>query len=188
MSYEQRRRFLRIVFLIGIFLIALAAHATTLVHMRFQDLVGYSSAIARVRCVGSDVRMEDGEIWTDTRFHVIEREKGYLPTQIVVRQPGGKFRNVNSHVEGAPEFRPGEEVYLFLWGKPGRQFNVVGWTQGTFRIHRDPHSGMESVTQDSAEIPVFDPQSQAFTKTGVKNLRIDVFRERVRRELLRPLS
>jgi hypothetical protein len=188
MSYAMRRQFLWFVFLLGILLIALVANATTLVHLRFQDLVGYSSAIARVRCVGADVRMEDGEIWTDTRFHVIERVKGYLPAQIVVRQPGGKFQNVNSHVDGAPEFRPGEEVYLCLWGKPGRQFNVVGWSQGTFRIHRDPHTGIESVTQDSAEIPVFDPQSQAFTKTGVKNLRLDVFRERIRRETLRPLS
>jgi hypothetical protein len=88
-------------------------------------------------------------------------------------------------VEGAPEFRIGEEVYLFLWGRPGRQFYVLGWSQGTFRIHRDTLSGKETVTQDSAEMPVFDPETHAFTKMGVKNLRLDVFQERLRREVLR---
>jgi hypothetical protein len=72
-------------------------------------------------------------------------------------------------------------------GKPGNRFNVVGWSQGTFRIRRDSHTGAETVTQDSAEIPVYDPAAQGFTKTGVKNLQKDVFVQRVRRELLRPM-
>jgi hypothetical protein len=187
MSYTQRRRFLWVLFLVGLVLVAVVAHATTLVHLRFQELVGYSSAIARVHCVTSDTRMEDGAIWTDTRFHVIELEKGYLPEQIVVRQPGGRYQNLHSHVEGALEFRPGEEVYLFLWGKPGNRFNVVGWAQGTFRIRHDSRTGAETVTQDSADIPVYDPAAQGFTKTGVKNLQKDIFVQRVRREVLRPM-
>jgi len=185
MSYAQRRRFLRLLFLAGLLLLAMTARATTYVRLRFPDLVHYASAIARLRCVGADTRVENGEIFTDTRFHVLETEKGQLPTSIVVRQPGGKFQHLNSHVEGAPEFRVGEEVYLFLWGRPGRQFYVLGWSQGTFRVHRDALSGKQTVTQDSAEMPVFDPETHAFTKMGVKNLRIEVFQERVRREVLR---
>jgi hypothetical protein len=187
-SYAQRRKFLWVLLVIGVVLIAVVANATTLVHLPFQQLVGYSSAIARVQCVGSDVRLENGEIWTDTRFHVMAIEKGFLPGTIVVRQPGGKLQNLHSHVDGSPEFRPGEEVYLFLMGKPGKQFNVVGWSQGTFRIHRDAGNGSETVTQDSAEIPVYDPESQEFRKTGFKNLRIDVFVERIHREIMRPPS
>ncbi len=186
MSYAQRRNFLWFLFLVGILLIAIVANATTLVHLPFPQLVGYSSAIARVQCVGSDIRLEKGEIWTDTRFHVVEVEKGFLPSVIVVRQPGGKLQNLQSHVEDSPEFRPGEEVYLFLLGKPGKQFNVVGWAQGTFRIHRDLRTGLETVTQDSAEIPVYDPESQGFKKMGFRNLRIDAFVDRIHREALRP--
>jgi hypothetical protein len=130
--------------------------------------------------------VENGEIWTDTSFDVLDCQKGYLPSEIVVRQPGGKYQHLYSHVEGAPEFRQGEELILFLAGQPGKQFLVVGWTQGTFRIRRDPRTGEETVTQDSAEIPVFDPEKHAFTKTGVRNLRIDVFQERIRRETFRP--
>ena len=172
-------------FLAGLLLIAMTARATTLVRLRFPELVHDASAIARLRCIGADVRLENGEIYTDTRFHVLETEKGQLPASIVVREPGGKFQHLISHVEGAPEFRVGEEVYLFLWGRPGRQFYVLGWSQGTFRVHRDALSGKETVTQDSAEMPVFDPEAHAFTKMGVKNVRIEVFQERVRREVLR---
>jgi hypothetical protein len=152
-SYTQRRNFLWVLFAIGMISIAIVANATTLVHSPFQQLVGYSSAIARVQCVGSDVRLENGEIWTNTRFHVLETVKGFLPGTIVVRQPGGKFQNLHSHVDGSPEFRRDEEVYLFLIGKPGKQFNVVGWSQGTFRIRRDTRTGVETVTQDSRKFP-----------------------------------
>jgi len=99
MSYAQRRRFPWLLFLAGLLLIAMTARATTLVRLRFPDLVHYASAIARVRCVGADTRVENGEIFTDTRFHVLESEKGRLPASIVVRQPGGKFQHLYSHVK-----------------------------------------------------------------------------------------
>lgn len=187
LSYIQRRRFLWALFLIGLVLVAIVARATTLVRLPFPDLVRHSSAIARVRCLRADTRVENGEIWTDTSFVVLQRDKGYLPEYIVVRVPGGKLAHLQSHVEGAPEFRPGEELFLFLSGHPGRQFFVVGWTQGTFRIRRDIRSGRETVTQDSAEIPVFDPETRAFTRTGVKDLCIDLFESRMRREINRQL-
>ena len=185
MNYKDRRRFLWVLFLIGLALIAVGAQATTLVRLRFQDMVHYSYSIARVRCMHAESVMENGEIWTDTSFRVLSHNKGYLPEEIVVRQPGGKFQHLHSHVDGAPEFRPGEEVFLFLSARTGGQFLIVGWAQGTFRIHRDFRSGGESVTQDSAESPVFDPASGSFTKAGVKNLSVDAFEQRVHREMSR---
>ncbi|HEY1481919.1 MAG TPA: hypothetical protein VGF19_04265 [Candidatus Acidoferrum sp.] len=188
MSYLQRRRFLWILFLIGLALVAVAARATTLVRLRFPELVRYSSAIGRVHYVGAEVHYDKGEIWTDTSFEVIEREKGYLPAYIVVRQPGGKFNHLQSHVEGAPEFRPGEELILFLWGTPGKPYSVLGWTQGTFRIRRNARDGSETITQDSSEIPVFDPQANEFTKTGIRNVRIEIFEEKMHKEINRQLQ
>jgi len=176
MSYVQRRRFLWALFIIGLALLAAIAEATTLVRLGFSDLVHYSYSIARVRAVRAQTHLENGEIWTDTTFRVLSQNKGYLPEEIVVRQPGGKFLHLHSHVEGSPEFRPGEELYLF---------HIVGWSQGTFRIRRDAHSGVEMVTQESAETPVFDPATETFTKTGVKNLPAEIFEQRIRREALR---
>jgi len=185
MSYVQRRRFLWVLFLIGIALLAIVAKATTLARLQFYQLVQHSSAIARVRCIRVDTRLENGEIWTDTVFQVVQHDKGFLPPEIVVRMPGGKFQHLHSHVDGVPEFRPNKEVYLFLTGHPGRQFYIVGWTQGTFRIRKDLRSGMETVTQDSADVPVFDPQMNQFTKTGLKDLRIDRFLEKLNKEIYR---
>lgn len=185
MSYNERRRFLWILFLIGLALIAAVAQATTLSRLRFQDLVHYSSSVARVRCLHADAVMDKGEIWTDTTFRVLSQNKNYLPEEIVVRQPGGTFQHLHSHVDGTPEFRPGEEVYLFLAAHAGNRFLIVGWTQGTFRIHRDLRSGGETVTQDSAETPVFDPVTNSFTKDGFKNVALDAFEQRLRRELSR---
>lgn len=185
MSYKDRRRFLWVLFLIGLALIAAVAQATTLVRLRFQDLVHYSYSIARVSCLRADVRVENGEIWTDTTFRVLNHNKGYLPDEIVVRQPGGKFQHLHSHVDGAPEFRPGEEAYLFLAVHPSGRFLIVGWTQGTFRIHRDLRSGGETVTQDSAETPVFDPASNSFTKGGSKNVALEAFEQRLHHEIAR---
>jgi hypothetical protein len=185
MSYQDRRRFLWVLFLIGLALIAIVSQATTLSRLRFQDLVHYSYSVARVRCVRSRTLMENGEIWTDVTFRVLWQNKGYLPGEIVVRQPGGKLLHLHSHVEGTPQFRPTEEVYLFLSGRPGRQFFIVGWTQGTFRIRRDPVSNVETVTQDSAEIPVFDPATETFTREGTKNLPAEIFEQRIQRETFR---
>lgn len=185
MSYKDRRRFLWILFLVGLALIAVVAQATTLVRLHFTDLVHYSYSIARARCVRSRTTLENGEIWTDTTFRVLWQEKGYLPEEIVVRQLGGTFLHLHSHVEGTPVFRPNEEVYLFLSGHLGHPFNIVGWSQGTFRIHRDPVSNLETVTQDSAETPVFDPASDTFTRGGTTKLPVDIFEQRIFRETLR---
>ena len=185
MSYVQRRRFLWVLFLIGLALLAAIAEATTFVRLGFSDLVHYSYSIARVRTLRAQTHLENGEIWTDTSFRVLSQDKGYLPEEIVVRQPGGKFLHLHSHVEGTPEFRPGEEVYLFLSGHLGHPFYIVGWSQGTFRIHRDVQSGVEMVTQESAETPVFDPATETFTKAGVRNLPAEIFEQRIRRETLR---
>jgi hypothetical protein len=182
MNYVQRRRFLWIIFLAGLSaLIALAANATTLARLRFEELAQQSTAVARLRCLGTESRWDRGEIWTETRFEVLEREKGLLPRIITVRMLGGTIGHVHSRVDGAPAFRPGEDVYLFLWGRPGEPYSVLGWTQGTFRIARDPRSAVETVTQDSAATPVFDPRTRKFRHAGIRNLPLGIFHQKLRK-------
>lgn len=185
MSYIQRRRFLWVLFLLGLAVIAIVANGTTLARLQFYQLVQYSSAIARLRCVETQTRFENGEIWTDSVFEVVLFDKGYLPSRIVVRTPGGVYEHLHAHVDGAPEFHPGEEVFLFLIGHPGIPYRVVGWTQGTFRIRKNQFSGRETVTQDSADVPVFNSETHQFVKTGIKDLRMDLFLEKMNKEIQR---
>lgn len=183
MSYVERRWFLWILLLAGLALLAIAANATTLTRLRLEDLAQEATAVARLRCLGAESFWEHGEIWTETRFEVVEREKGLLPGIVTVRLLGGSVQHLHSRVDEVPTFRPGEEVYLFLWGKEGEPYRVLGWSQGTFRISRDANSGLETVTQDSAATPVFDSRTHAFHREGIHNLLVALFREKLHRAL-----
>lgn len=186
MSYVARRRFLWIVFWAGLLVLALSAvltDATTLVRLRFQDLAQRSTAIARLRCIGSESRWDQGELWTETRFEVVEVRKGLLSRLVTVRTLGGNDGHLRSHVDGVPAFQVGEEVYLFLWGRPGEPYRVLGWSQGAFRIARNRATGMESVTQDSAAASVFDPQTRQFRRGGIRSLPVAVFQVKLRKAL-----
>ena len=186
-NYRERRRFLWILFLGGLAMLALAValSATTLSRLRFTELAQESTAVARLRCLSAVSRWDKGEIWTETRFEVLETEKGLLPGLVSVRMPGGRVEHLHARVDGVPVFRPGEEVYLFLWETNSGPYVVLGWSQGTFRIAKNPQTGMETVTQDSAAIPVFDPEKQQFRREGIRNLPVDLFRERLRSALRR---
>jgi len=183
MSEARRRQVLWVIFWIGTVLIAIVAQATTLVRLPFPELVQFSDAIVRARCVDSGAVLENGEIWTDTQFLVLTAEKGAIGGQIVVRQPGGTYQHLQSHVEGTPKFQKGEELYLFLDRAKAEHYALTGWSQGTFRIRKDLRTGMEKVTQDSAELPVFDPQSHQFQKSGVREMQLALFVEQLRRTI-----
>lgn len=183
MSYTQRRRFLWILFLAGLALLAVVASATTMSRLKLEDLAQESTAVARLRCLGSKSQWEQGEIWTETKFEVVQREKGVLPGIVTVRLLGGNVAHLHSRVDEVPVFQAGEEVYLFLWGGDGDPYQVLGWSQGTFRIARNPQSGLEIVTQDSASTPVFDPQTRAFRRGGIRNLPVAIFREKLHKAL-----
>ena len=183
MSFIQRRRFLWILFLAGLALLAVAANATTLSRLRFEELANQATAVARLRCLGAESRLQGGEIWTETRFEVVELSKGLLPAVVTVRMLGGSVGNLHSRVEGVPTFQPGEEAYLFLWGHDGEPFRVLGWSQGTFRITRDARTGTEQVTQDSAAAPLFDPRSRQFRHGGIRNLPVAIFQLKLKKAL-----
>jgi hypothetical protein len=83
-------------------------------------------------------------------------------------------------VDGVPQFRPGEDVFLFLEPTRAGDLSVTSWVQGTFRVRRDAQTGAESVTQDSAAHAVFDPATRQFKAGGVRNMPVETFRLRVR--------
>jgi hypothetical protein len=183
MSYVQRRRFLWILFLVGLALIAVVASATTLSRLKLDDLAQESTAVARLRCLGSTSLWDQGEIWTETKFEVVQREKGALPGIVTVRLLGGSVGHLHSRVEEVPAFHSGEEVYLFLWSRGGEPYKVLGWSQGTFRIGRNPATGLEVVNQDSAPAPIFDPRTRSFRRGGIRNLPVAIFREKLHKAL-----
>jgi hypothetical protein len=183
MSYVQRRRFLWALFLLGLALLAVVANATMLVRMRFEELARQATAVARVRCLGARSFWENGEIWTETRFEVVEQSKGTLPGIVTIRMLGGNVGSLHSRIEDVPRFHTREEAYVFLWRTEGEPLRVLGWSQGTFRISRDARTGVETVTQDSAATPIFDPGTRQFRHGGIRSLPVAVFQLKLRKAL-----
>jgi hypothetical protein len=183
MSYVERRRFLWILLLAALALLAIVANATTLARMQFEELARQATAVARVRCLATTSFWENSEIWTDTHFEVVEQMKGLLPGVIRIRTLGGSVGNLHSRIEDVPVFHPGEEAYLFLWGREGEPLRVLGWSQGTFRIGRDARTGVETVTQDSSAVPVFDPRTRRFQHGGIRNLPLAIFQLKLKKAL-----
>jgi hypothetical protein len=186
MSLQIRQRSLCmacIANLAALLLLALAAGTTTLAHLSFEELAQKATAIARLRCLGVVSKWENNEIWTDTRFAVIEQNKGTLNATITVRMLGGSVGNIHSHVDGVPTFRPGEEVYVFLWAQGSESLRVLGWSQGTFRISRDARTGVEKVTQDVTETAVYQPETRQFVHAGIRGLPVVDFRQKLKQVL-----
>jgi hypothetical protein len=167
----------------GLVGLAAAANATTLVRLSFDDLARQATTITRARCLASSSVWRNGEIWTETEFEVLEVRKGTASGIMRISLPGGRVDHLQSHVDGVPAFRAGEEVYLFLWNSRGPDTYVLGWTQGTFRIKHDPQTALERVTQDSASMPIFDAATREFRHGGVRNLPLAVFQLKLKRAL-----
>jgi hypothetical protein len=156
-----------------------AVRATTLARLSLDRLAAGSDAVARVRCAGVESRWESASIWTVTTFDVVETMKGNLPGQIAVRLPGGRVGHLTAAVDGTPKFSPGGEAVVFLERSRAGGFTVAGWVEGTFRISRDPRTGVETVTQDSSAFAVFDTATRTFRAEGIRRMPIEEFRARI---------
>ena len=159
--------------------------ATTLARLSLDQLAAGSDAVARVHCVSAQSRWENGSIWTVTTVEVVETMKGNLPREIVVRLPGGRVGHLTASVDGAPNFKLGDDAVLFLERLRAGGFTVAGWVEGTFRISRDPRTRNEIVTQDSSAFTVFDPATRTFRTEGIRRMPMEEFRTRVAAAVVR---
>jgi hypothetical protein len=166
-------------FCAGLLICCAAVPGTTLEKMPVERMADVARVIVRARCVSNLTRWDAGEIWTFSSFEVAETWKGLATEQVTVRLLGGTVGLLTSTVSGVPRFRTGEEVILFLEPTAHGDFTVVSWQQGTFRVGRDPRSGAEIVTQDTAAFETFDAQTRQFKASGIRDLLLQAFRARV---------
>jgi hypothetical protein len=175
----KMRMEIRMLLILAAIPIVTPLRATTLARLSLDQLAAAADDVARVRCVSSGSRWENGAIWTVTTFDVVETMKGILPTQVTVRLPGGRVGHLMATVDGTPKFNPGGESIVFLERSRSGGFSVAGWVEGTFRIARDRATGRETVTQDSSAFAVFDPATRSFITEGVRRMPVAEFRARV---------
>ena len=159
--------------------ITATVQATTLARLSIEQMAAAADHVARVRCIASESRWENGAIWTVTTFAVIESMKGTLPPQLKVRLPGGRVGHLTASVDGTPKFSPGDDAIIFLEQTRSGGYSVTAWAEGTFRISRDLRTGRETVTQDSSALAVFDSATPSFRTEGVRRMPVEQFRARV---------
>ena len=132
---------------------------------------------------------EHTRIYTRTTFEVEEYVKGQGTDQetdgggaVVVETLGGVVGDVGMMVPGVPQFRQGEKNLLFISTGPRTgKHRVVGWSQGRFKIKKDPKTGREMLSRPMAGVSLLnqidpnlksirylDEMKEAIRQAGVK--------------------
>ena len=141
----------------------LPACAAVLLHLSLEEMAEESSAILLGRCV--EVRSawsaEGAGIVTHNVFEAREYYKGNLGPRVTLTELGGQVGNMVAEYSGVPRFRVGEEALLFVWTNPHGVHQVIGLTQGKFRVRRDSKTGEVLLRQASSNEPMLEPAGHA---------------------------
>ncbi len=129
------------------FLMAALAGATSVIPLDFKTLTGNAEVIAhgRVIAVTSQWASDRNGIDSVVTLAVSDYLKGDLGAQLVFRVPGGTIGRWRAVRVGAPVFREGEEVVVFLASNGPTFPHIVGFNQGALRVSADPVTGARLV-------------------------------------------
>ena len=115
---------------------------------------------------------DDGRIIVTRVGVAVERAiKGGPRTRVVFEVPGGRIGDQILVASGAPVFRPGDRVVLFLAqvDAPGR-LAIAGWNQGALQVRRDAATGRDLVRPQVAGAPAGPWPLDRFIEEVVKLL------------------
>ena len=163
-----------------------AVRATVILPIEFRELVMTAPVIVHGEVV--DVRSEwvDGRRSVETFVTVAVSEylKGDLGERMTFRVPGGQLGRYRTIFVGAPEFREGDEVFLFLkYSGPSFPY-IIGLSQGAFRVVPEARTGRRLVTTPIVMGKGGDePERIVRGDITRKPLPIDAFRDAVRQVL-----
>lgn len=168
---------------------ALSSGATTLKRMSLSDLTRAAQWVVRARCLDTQSSGKSSglgaDIWTVTDFDVEESWKGQPSARVQVWLPGGRAGHVIRLVPGAPRFRAGEEVVLFLERTRDGDWSITAWGEGTFRIRRNT-SGDEIATPDVASGDSSNESSSPTAPRPVEAMSVAELKTQVRQAALSP--
>jgi hypothetical protein len=113
---------------------SLAALGATLQQLSLDDMITKSTAIVRGQVTGTYAARNGPVIYTFYQIQVTEQYKGTKQGSITIGVPGGTADNLRQTFPGAPQFSVGDQFVFFLWtGKSGIT-QVIGLTQGLFKL------------------------------------------------------
>jgi hypothetical protein len=116
--------------------------------MTFEQLVDEATAVvyARVGEVRGRWTANRRYIESVVRLEALRYLKGDLGDNVELRVPGGVAGGLRQVMPGAPVLREGDLVVAFLGSQGPAMPQLVGFTQGLFRVLIDTHTGSAHVT------------------------------------------
>jgi hypothetical protein len=156
--------------------------AAVLIHLTFEEMTEQSSAIVLGRCVEvrSEWNADRSNIITHNVFEVRQYYKGNLGQRITITELGGQVGEWVAEYSGVPRFQVGEEAVLFVWTGPQGRHQVIGLTQGKFRVGRDGATGEAVLRQTLSAEPTLEPGSHSHTApVGQMAMPLAAFRSRI---------
>ena len=118
--------------------------ATVVLPADFTTVVSGSGVIVhgRVVRVESSLAGPQRAIESVVTVSVIQSLKGDTGATVSFRTPNGQVGRYRRVLVGAPEFAAGDEVIVFLQGRPPALPSVFGLNQGLYRVTRDAAGAM----------------------------------------------
>ncbi|MEY4168038.1 MAG: hypothetical protein RIR52_1862, partial [Acidobacteriota bacterium] len=131
--------------------------ASTVIIPSDEEMVIGSRAIIRGTVISSlssyDPRYRS--VFTYTILRLTKTFKGDVTPdaagEIVIKEPGGIAGNIGSEIFGIPQFKPGEDVLLYLDTWPDGSLRVYQWFLGKYMITVNPLTGRELISRESAD-------------------------------------
>ena len=113
--------------------------AMVVVPAEFSEMVTASELVVhgRVLDVRAQIVSDRRTIETVVTVSVLDTIKGQPGATVYFKVPGGQVGRYRRFMVGAPEFASGEEVVLFLKGRPPAVPFPFGLSQGVYRVVRD---------------------------------------------------
>ncbi len=134
--------------------VALAAQvrATVMVEVPLEELAREAHAIVRGVVTHTGTRMairgDSLDPHTLVTIRVHEWLKGRGGRTVRLRELGGVGRFTALAIGGAPRYRAGEEVVVFIERLPGGALRTLALSQGRFAVRRNLRDGRAVVTRD----------------------------------------
>ena len=145
-----------------------STRAGTAQRMELEELVAHADLVLEARVVSTRaVESDDGRVYTDCQLLVDRTFLGEEAGVRTVRLPGGVLASGRGMlVPGMPQLRTGQELFLCLSEPSANGARVVvGLTQGSFRIVRDPAGGRYVVRDDATAALVDERGAPAAQKS-----------------------
>jgi hypothetical protein len=126
--------------------------ATTLEQLTLDDMIQKSTSIVRARVTGSHTAYRQADIYTYFQLQVLDTWKSSSQATTEVAIPGGTVKGIRQSVAGTPELKSGQEYVLFLWTSRSGLTQVIGLSQGLFKLSEDGSGGVVAQRLPASEL------------------------------------